>query len=526
MTPDSRVALLDNLAAGFPLHSSLRHAGITPRAYAAALDTDASLATDVAAAEAQAAERKTQEAPPVKADAEAPPRGVLQGLAERVRTWANAAQVSAEAQAQREADAEPADEPSEGPLSLAAITREAARLAPGDFGYFLWVNERRARFGLHRISPWWLYSIEGFYVSEKPVGVWCVGRGGGKSTTLETFSGERSLFVPRVIPPGQTWTWPFISVGPDDANRRVNGIAAVYRSIGLKIVGDFDPDATSGKVREGVEITRSPRASLTLQDARGNDIQLASIAGTIGNVSGPSTIGMTIDEASKLRDKSTNANPLTEILASGLQTSRGRAGWRAIVCSSAWEKDGAHWQLVEQGDNETNYVARIGAPFIDAALAGFDAVASWEERMGDAAAAKKIRAHAESLTAASPLVPTWVANPTLGNPAGEPWDGAALATRMLVQALPPKALDGLTRVDFWLRECGSLPLDKGAGGVDYAAQCRLAADITARLAAKRSGVEPRRRDVQPHPLAPPGDARYAGPQERERGPRPRRRAML
>ncbi len=309
-----------------------------------------------------------------------------------------------------------------------------------------------------------------------------MGRGGGKSTSLELLAAAIARYGERKIPPGQTWTMPFISVGPDDANRRINGIASCFRADGLAIVGEEDGEGNKVKPGSGVKIARAPRGSLELLDALGNDIQLASIAGTVGYVSGPSTFSMMIDEAAKLLDRATGANPLTEIIASGAQTSRGRAGWRAIICSSAWERSGAHFALVQQGDNATNYVARIGAECIDEALAGFESVAAWEQRRGDIAAAKAIREHAASLREDSPLIPTWIANPTIGHPEAQPWAGAALATRMLVEVLPESALDGIPRISYWLRENGSVPLERGESGANAAAQCMMSAIITARLA--------------------------------------------
>lgn len=314
------------------------------------------------------------------------------------------------------------------------------------------------------MSPWWQQEIGAFVRSGKPWGIFLVGRGGGKSTSLELLAAVLARHGERVVPPGQTWTMPFISVGPDDANRRINGIAACFRADGLAIVGDDDGEGKKVKAGEGVKIARAPRGSLELEDARGNSIQLASIAGTIGNVSGPSTFGMMIDEAAKLLDRATGANPLTEIIASGAQTSRGRAGWRAIVCSSAWERNGAHFGLVEQGDNEVNHVARIGGGFIEDALRGFEAVAQWEEIRGDKEAARIIRTHAATLTYRSPYIPTWVPNPTIGNPHGTPWEHAAFSTRMLVQALPESALGGIPRARYWLRENGSVPLDRAEQG--------------------------------------------------------------
>ncbi len=81
-------------------------------------------------------------------------------------------------------------------------------------------------------------------------------------------------------------------------------------------------------------------------------------------------------------------------------------------------------------------------------------------------------AHAATLTANSPQIPTWLANPTLGNPAEVAWDGAAMKSRMLVEVLPPAALKGIPRVAFWLRECGSVPMAQGLAddGADARAQ--------------------------------------------------------
>lgn len=446
ISPDTRSLILESTRAGVPLdgpRGSARAARTTPEAVRAAMgdpsEEGRAFARAMADASEEGARAMVAAAQPVS---EAP----------RV-TWA-----SGETQLARvESD------PGQGDR-WAQIQAEAARYAPGPLGFFLWIDARCVAHGMPSCSAWWRYSIGAFYDSGKSFGIFLVGRGGGKSTTLERIAGADSLFTERKVTNGQTHTWPFISVGPDDANRRISGIAAVYRAAGLAIIGEENTEGS--KHKEGVKVTRAPRGALELLDMRGNAIQLASIAGTIGNVSGPSTIGMTIDEAAKLHDKTTNANPLTEIIASGAQTSRARRGWRAIVSSSAWETSGAHYQLIEQGDNESNFIARIGEPFLAEAVAGFESVAAWEAAGGqgrapNSSAAERIRAHARSLTAASPMIPTWLANPTLGHPDALPWDGAALASRKLVQALPEGALGGIPREAFWLRENGSVPLATG-----------------------------------------------------------------
>lgn len=468
ISPDTRALILDSTRAGVPLDG--------PRGSARAARTTVA---DVHAAMADPSEEGRQFARDMAAASEEGAAAIR--AASRP---APAAEVPRVALARAESDPGQADR-------WARIHREAAELAPGPFGYFLWVDRACIASGMPAASPWWRYSIGKLYSSGKMWGVFDVGRGGGKSTTLEKVAGDRSLFAARRVPPGQVWTWPFISVGPDDANRRVDGLAAVFRACGLAIIGE--ESAEGERQKEGVKITRAPRGSLSLVDAAGNPIQLGSIAGTIGNVSGPSTIGMTIDEGAKLHDKTANANPLPEILASGAQTSRGRPGWQAILSSSSWDRAGTFWQLVEQGDNDSNHVARIGEPFLDAALRGFELVAAWEEaggigRPADPKAAAAIREHTRTLTAASAMIPTWVANPTLGHPDALPWDGAALATRRLVDVLPEKSLGGVPRVLYWLRENGSLPMQAGgaARGSSWTAE-----DWTEHAAAMR-GMQPAR----------------------------------
>lgn len=430
--------------------------------------------------------------------------------------WAEAAAIAAKTLTEPQAPkAKPRPEPEERGhhVDIARISEAAALFAPGPFGFLLWVDARCVSAGRPPLSPWWRspYALRGFYESGKRWGIFCVGRGGGKSTSLEEVAATESLFAPRSVPPGQIWTWPFISTNPGDASRRLRGIEAIYRAIGLQFVGEIGPSGT--KVTEGIRVSYASPANMMLLDARGNPIQLLSIAGTIGNVSGPSTIGGTIDEAAKLLDKTEHANPLHEVFASLTQTFRARPGIRAICCSSAFDRAGLHFKMVEAGTTETNFVAHIGKDFLDDALRGFEQVAQWEQHhKKDPRAAAQVRTHAASLSAASPFVPTWVANPTLGNPSAQPWDGAALASRIELEAIPEGSdkLEGFTRTTLWLRECGSLAIDR-AGGFDPRSQLVGLADANAELARRIGRGAPHAPGPQPHPLAPPGDPRYAGP---------------
>lgn len=520
--PDSpAAALIENLRAGIPELRARLAAGLGgARAWRSLLEADPALAEDMEEARAEGTRTKTEgssvgvadepscPAPPVVLATPALP--AQETLREMAARFAREREQDAVAVAEAEREVALAEED-----PLAFVAAQAARFAPGDFGYVLLVDAKCVAVGMPPMSAWWRYSVGEFYATGKPWGIFLVGRGGGKSSTLERVAAAVARYGNRKVPDGQTWTWPFISVGPDDANRRITGVAAVFRADGLSIVGEMD-EAAGRKVKagEGVKIARAPRGSLDFQDVRGNSIQLGSIAGTVGNVSGPSTVGLTIDEAAKLID-ARGANPLTEIVTSAAQTSRGRVGWRAIMSSSAFDRAGIHYQMVQAGDTDTNFVARIGAEFIDATLVGFESVAIWEQRRGDVAAAKTIREYAASLTAASHHVPTWTAYPGFGSADGLPWEGAALATRMLVEVLPEEALYGVPRINFWLRECGSLPMDRG-GGFDPMRQLDGLASANAGLAAVLRGESPNRivtgADVPAMKLPGmrPGDARYDG----------------
>lgn len=312
-------------------------------------------------------------------------------------------------------------------------TREAAEFGPGMFGLLMWQDSRLVRAGFPAMSAWWVWTLRIFYESLKRWLVARVGRGGGKSTTLTRVASCENMFGERKVPPGQRWTWPFISVSAEDARRRIVEIEAILKAVGIIV----EPKYPAG------------HPTIELVDARGNPVSFTALASTIAGVSGPSTTGATIDEEAKLRDRATNANPSTEILASLIQTFRARQGIRAIRCSSAWTDKGSHALSIADGDTMANHVAVIGEAFLPTVLDGLYEVAVWEEQhKGDHVAAKAIRDYAATLTASSPNIPTWLANPTI----------SAVASREEVEAMPKDAIGAVPLVTYWLRENASLPM--------------------------------------------------------------------
>ena len=359
---------------------------------------------------------------------------------------------------------------------------------PGLAGLYKWQDARLVECDYPPTSAYWMWSLEEFFKGveheQKRWGIWLAGRGMGKSTTLTRVASVGGVWLPRKIPPRQRWVWPFVSVRPTDADKRIDEIQGIIL------------DAY------GIEVERgAPRGvpTLSLDDAASMQIAYNSLASTIGNVKGPSCIGMTLDEEAAMR--AAGANPSGEIVASVIGSFRARDNIFGIRCSSAWERAGSHWNAVEQGSNDVNFVATIG-PFLEQARAGFLDVAEWEMARGNKVFAADARRIAGLLTTESRGIPTWVGHPAI----------TAIKSRRDFEALDDATMNelypGLTRSGAWLREFGSEPPFAGRSG---AGQMAWIAELNAKLSARTGdglrqlpglpGTDPRseRRDI--------GDAR-------------------
>jgi len=442
------------------------------------------------------------------------PPGAVNGDASGLR--AMALRLEAERQAEEASAPSPraAEHADVGGLDWDRIREEAHRLAPGPFGLFLWLEARLVAAGFPPVSPWWLATLRRFYASGKRWLVVMAGRGAGKSTMLTRVAVAEGLFTARSSPPGEAWIWPFVSASSKDARNRIRQIAAILAARGMR--------TDKGKPIEPSYPQGHP--TIEVRDASGNPIEFVAYAGTIAALSGPTSVGATVDEEAKLRGDG-SANPSGEVILTLAATFRARPGIRAIRCSSAWLTEGSHFGAISEGDTILNMVARIGDDFLPGVIDGLEAVAKWETNRGDVIAARRIREHAASLTAESVNAPTWLGNPTLGNPEGPyPWLGAAVASRIEIETLDARTFDalfpGMSRAAAWLRECASVPV-QADGGMDPAAQLNgLAAWNRALAAASRGepiGAPPV--DVGPMKVrgARPGDARYAGPPVRPGG---------
>ncbi len=310
----------------------------------------------------------------------------------------------------------------------------AANYGTGIFGLFLWQGERLRIRGFAPCSPWWRWSIGQFYASGKRWGAWQVGRGGGKSKMMTELGALESLWQPREIPPGETWLFPYVSVIKPDARKRLAGLQSILlQGYGVQVeIGYPDGVATIDTVKNDGKASK-------LKDAGGNAIAFVSMASTIAALSGPNTLGIVLDELTKMRDAVTGANPSTEIVRTARQTFRSRANVHGFLCSSAMTKSGFHYETITAGQTALTFVATIGAEFIGYVLDVYERLARAEK---DPEAAAMIREFAATLTADSTNVPTWLANPSQ----------SPEATR----AEEPDVM-------VWLREVGAFP-QGGEGG--------------------------------------------------------------
>lgn len=271
------------------------------------------------------------------------------------------------------------------------IHREAAALAPGTYGYLLWIDGALQRKGFPPLSPWWSTTLKDFWSAQKRWLLLRVGRRGGKSSTLCRAAVTEALFTKRRISPGDVGVWAIFSVDRAEASGRLTTIKAILSALGI----DFQTSSYLGRERVG------------FPDAYGNPIEFRVYPATVGAASGFTAIGATCDEEAKWRDEKTGSNPAAEVLRAlrpALATLEGAHGYR---CSSAFAELGTHYHDVEEGDTALHHVAKLG-PIVDRVREDLLQVARSESEQGT----DMIRAHAEDITADSACIPTWVANPT------------------------------------------------------------------------------------------------------------------
>lgn len=334
------------------------------------------------------------------------------------------------------------------------ILREARELAPGapqPFCNVMWVDETLHRTkAIPRYSPWWRAQLREFYVrnaADPHVTMFAAraGRGSGKSTGSQKFVAAETMIPPadRRVPVGERWGFAFVSL-PQDAGNRIRGLAATIDIFGRE-----------------TRVVMAPRAMLEIKDLLGNDIAIVALPCTVAGLSGPTLVGFCFDETAKWHGSDRSAvNNAAEIFVSGVAACRGRLV-RTMNISSAFGRDGYHFETIKKGSTDATHVARIGPDFVEAARKGFRDVAMYEHEQRRVEESKWLYEYADRIDANCTNIPTWLGNPTIG----------AVTTRRQVQDLPPSELKGFSPLAYWAREWGSIPLDpKGKGSGAWTAE--------------------------------------------------------
>lgn len=316
------------------------------------------------------------------------------------------------------------------------MREDAAAFAPGMHGFLLAVDARlSARKGSHALSPYHRWMLSEWYRSGKPVLLACEGRGAGKSDMQTCVVVTECVFAPRVIPPGETWIWPYASKDMNETNLKFGPLESSLNAIGLG-VGDLK-----------IHRRKDGRSEVGFQDASGGAIEVRCYPNTKDALRGPTVCGGTNDEEGFWRaDKDLGTSSADDYLDAMAGAFRGDATTKKLMrISSANTKETTLMKDIETGDTDLHFVARLG-PFVAEAVAGFELVASRLFAEGLTDDARTIRQWAMGLSELSPWIPSWI-----GNPTHDVWGGFLRLRK---------------RVSKWLRENGSKPGD-GAEEGDY-----------------------------------------------------------
>jgi hypothetical protein len=315
---------------------------------------------------------------------------------------------------------------------------QAAKLAPGFLGYVLHIdNLVSSEDGSHKLSPWLVFSLGEFYESGKHEYWLRAGRGFSKSTSFTKVSLAECVFAESDTPPGEAFIYSVLSLDLTESGYKVpwfkRGLSKLpYMSEEIEI---FEP--------------KVGRAFFKFTDCHGKRVEVRCFPPTIKAMSGPTLRGGLNDELAKWvenrsDDETQQTNSATQVLSAQAGAFRTIKGKRLYNLSSAWLKQGPHFERVNKGSNEIRYVARIGEPFLDAARDGFLVVANKLSERGDHEKAARIFEYVASLTANSPNIPSWLGNPTI-----DPWFAFLKQDENL---------------DDWLREYGSVSADQVIAG--------------------------------------------------------------
>lgn len=191
------------------------------------------------------------------------------------------------------------------------------------------------------VSPYWWGVLEEVYASMIRNIVACIGRRGGKSSTICGRVAPYELLSDRhVVPPGDIGYFAILSADKDQAQERLDTCSKALTDLGI-------PEG------RGPGQHRKTANEITLND---RNVGIKCFAATRSAVVSFTCIGYLADEMARWRDKDTGENPAKEIVTSLRATMLTMPNARGWHVSAPWSTIDLHHEMVEQGSNESQLV--------------------------------------------------------------------------------------------------------------------------------------------------------------------------
>jgi len=384
VSAEQRKAILDRIRQGLTPLTSIRYAKVSRKQYQLLHDEDDRFAeaVEIATAEAelaQAAKRKGKAPPalpipePARRAPEPPPTippplVTAGGETQWTAIWSE-------------------------------IRKEAAELAPGEYGQLLWVERACVKAGMHPLDRQWLWHFQEFYASKKRVDVGRYGLRAAKSDSNCRAVTAEVLLSPRRLEPGFVGVCPVMSSNMTEADDRFDTIVQVLSACGLTdLTGIRQPEAEGFQRAGGGSSARV----ISLRDAQGYKVEFRIYPASISGAAGFTGIAGFCDEVD-LWGKEAGANPAKRVFEVLLARYATQPTAKLHVMSASYHRDSEHASMIAAGDTPLQRVARLG---VDGAAKDTEARATLAVAIGSR--------DPMLLTPSDPKstdIPCWVSNP-------------------------------------------------------------------------------------------------------------------
>lgn len=187
--------------------------------------------------------------------------------------------------------------------------------------------------GFPAMSECFVKTFTDFYQSGKKQLVLCIGRRGGKTTSVCRVAVLEALFGDHKIPPGDTGVIAIVSVNRAEAQQKLRTIAAILNTLAVP----FD----------------QKQDSIYLPDRR---VEFRILTASIPGVVGMTSICCICDETSRWANDQ-GLNPAREIIGSLRPTMATMPAAKMFIISSPLSMLDFHYELFQKGDTDYQMVA-------------------------------------------------------------------------------------------------------------------------------------------------------------------------